>query len=202
MHSNTKLLTEVILEGPLGKAFGRKWQLAISSPAEALRMVDVNRPGVFAWIRQNLEKYDRYKIICEYEGGRADQLDIDGYSMQGKPVRIRFVPIVEGAGATGRVILGAALVAAGMVATAYGNPITGKVLFSVGVSLIVGGVIEMLSPQPKMPNVTNANDGTSHYFNGPVNTTAQGVPVQLIYGFNVMVGSHAISADVSIAQLL
>ena len=65
-----------------------------------------------------------------------------------------------------------------------------------GASLIMGGVIELLTPQQKVTSSGDSADNTPSYnFNGPVNTTAQGHPVPLAYG-EVMTGSAVISAGV------
>jgi predicted phage tail protein len=113
--------------------------------------------------------------------------------------RIRFVPIVTGAGGgIGKMILGAFLVALSF--TPFGAPLA-PFLQGAGVSLMLGGVIELISPRPKKQGASVRQDGTSYFFDGPVNTTQQGVPVPLIYG-RVLVGSHAISAKVTVDQLL
>ena len=41
---------------------------------------------------------------------------------------------------------------------------------------------------------------TSKYYDGPVNTEIQGVPVQLIYGKKVLVGSHPISVNYTVNE--
>lgn len=189
------MLTKVFLEGPLGKKFGREWEFDISSPAEALRMVDANEPGVFAWIKANLRQYSRYKVLCKYENsGKVEALGDEEYQMLGKPIEIRFVPLIEGAGAVGRVVLGIVLVVAGVY---FQQPW----MVQAGVGMIVGGVVQLLVSQPEMGGEqVETKNRTSYYFDGPVNTTQQGVPVQLIYG-QALVGSHAISAEVSIDQL-
>lgn len=189
------MLTAVILEGPMGKVFGRTWNLAVNSPAEALRMIDANKPGVFRWIKANLYRYNRYRVQVEYEDGRTDELDNETFPMQGKAKMIRFVPLVEGASAGVRFVVGALIYA---VSFAYGF----QPGMYIGASMMTGAVIEMLTPKPKMPDESERKDKTSYYFDGPVNTTTQGVPVPLIYGHNVRVGSHAISAEVSVDQLM
>lgn len=190
------MLTAVILEGPLGKAFGRKWNLLVESPNDALRMIDANRPGVFAWIRKNLEKYSRYRVICKYEDGRSEMLNTDGYAMNRKCVEIRFLPTIEGAGGgVFQTVVGVALLVYGIVTA---NP----AVILQGVVMTIGGVAQMLSPKPKVGgSESEKKDRTSYFFDGPVNTTMQGVPVQVIYG-KCLVGSHAISAAVTVDQLM
>lgn len=191
-------LTQVTLYGPLAKEFGRDWNLEVSSPREAIRLIEANKPGFLNWIRGNLEKYDRYKVIVDYEDGRKEHLDEDTFPLQRQMKRIRIVPIVTGAGGIGKMILGAFLIAAGifLLPTGFGGPMIG-----VGITMFAGGIIELISPRPKKKDASVREDGTSYFFDGPVNTTQQGVPVPLIYG-TVLVGSHAISAKVSIDQLL
>jgi predicted phage tail protein len=187
------MLTTVILEGAMGKQFGRKWELEPCSPAEALRIIDANKPGMFAWIKGNLQKYGRYRVICEYPDGRKDELDGDTFAMNGKPSKIRFVPLIEGASAAARFVVGAIL-----LIIAYVFPPSAPYLAPIGAGLMIGSAIEMLSPRPK--NDTDSGerkDKTSRYFDGPVNTSMQGVPVPLIYG-RVLTGSHAISASLTI----
>lgn len=191
------MLTTVILDGAMGKKFGRRWRLAVDSPNEALRMIDANKPGVFVWIRDNLARYANYKVTCKYEDGRVEELDENEYPLNRKATEIRFTPILEGSGAVGRIIAGIVLVIVGILLVwSVGLPI-----ILAGIGLIVGGVIQLLTPQPKMgaqnPDSQKRSDGTSYYFDGPVNTVAQGATIQLIYG-ECLVGSHPIYAAVTV----
>lgn len=192
-------LTKVILEGPLGKQFGREWEFAIDSPREALRMVDANSPGVFAWIKQNLQKYSRYRVVCEREDGAIEDLDSDSYLLnRGRLKSVRFVPIVEGASNAFKVVVGIVMIAFAYFVPGAWSPY----LYKLGAALVLGGVVGALSPRPKMDTAGNSTEGKASYlFDGPANTTAQGSPVQLIYG-RVLAGSHAISAAVTVDQLM
>lgn len=192
------MLTTVTLYGPLGKEFGRDWELAVSSPAEALQLIEANKPGFRNWIRNNLNNYDRYKVIVDYHDGKKEHLDQDTFALERSVKRIRFVPIVTGAGGgIGKMIIGAVLIAIGFFIP---SPLT-PYLYAAGAALMLGGITELISPRPKKQDANVRQDGTSYFFDGPVNTTQQGVPVPLIYG-RVLVGSHAISAKVTVDQLL
>jgi predicted phage tail protein len=196
------MLTTVTLYGPLAKEFGRDWKLAVSSPAEAIQLIEANRPGFLNWIRGNLDKYDRYKVVVDYHDGRVEHLDEETIKLQGSMKRIRFVPIVVGAGGIGKIILGALLIVAAAVTffTGVGAAAT-PYLLGAGMALFLGGITELLSPKPKKLDQGVRQDGTSYFFDGPVNTSQQGVPVPLIYG-TVLAGSQAISAKVTVDQLL
>lgn len=188
-------LTKVILEGPLGKQFGREWEFVIDSPREALRMVDANSPGVFAWIKQNLQKYSRYRVVCERDDGAIEDLDNDTFLLnQGRLKSVRFVPLVEGASNVLKIVVGIVLIAVGVF---FQQPWATKL----GIAVLAAGVVGALSPRPKMDTQGNSEGKASYLFDGPANTTAQGSPVQLIYG-RVLAGSHAISAAVTVDQLM
>lgn len=197
-------LTKVVLEGPLGKQFGRVWHLDVNSPSEALRLIDANKPGLFGWIKNNLEKYSHYRVVCEYEDGSKEELDESDYQLERKVKAIRYVPLLEGAGNIGKIILGVVLIVvaiffppAGMGALAlWGMGIAGAMM-------VAQGVIGMLTstPQQSQADLSQRQDKTSYYFNGPQTTTKQGVPVPLIYG-TVLTGSHAVSGILTIDQLL
>ena len=196
------MLTKITLDGPMGRKFGKKWELEVNSPSEALRLIDANKPGVFTWIRSNLKKYSRYRVICEYEDGRIEHLSQEEYAFERKCKSIRFVPVIEGAGGNGifQTIIGIVLIVVGVV---FEMPN----LIYAGAAMLIGGVAAMLAPKPKIGGGVDTMSGserkdkTSYYFDGPANTTQQGVPVQLIYG-ECLVGSHSISAAVTVDQLM
>lgn len=191
------MLTKVRLDGVMGKKFGKSWDLAVSSPAEALRMIEANQPGLRAWVIERKDKYDAYRIICTYEDGREEALDEDTFPLQrGALKSIRFTPVVSGASGVGKIVVGALLIAASFIPVLA--PIS-PYLFKLGAAMILGGIVEALSPRPKTTG-SNGEDINSYYFDGPVNTDRQGSPVPLIYG-RVMTGSHPISASISIDEV-
>ncbi len=198
------MLTKVRLEGSLGKRFGRDWEFDIQTPIEALRMIDANVGGVFVWIKQNLKKYDRYRVICTYEDGSKESIGPEQLEMHKRMTAIRFVPILEGAsGRAGTFIVGLIITIVGLVigyftGGNYWNPVT-----QMGVMMMIGGAIQMLTPVPKIGGQESyeTKNKTSRYFDGPVNTTSQGVPIPLIYGKKVLVGSHSIYGNLTIDQV-
>lgn len=192
------MLTKVVLDGPMGDKFGREWELEVSSPAAALRLIDANVGGLKGWIRDNVPLYSHYRVVCEYEDGRIEQLNDDTFPLERKLKSITFAPQIQGSGGVVKFVVGALLI----IASFY-IPGSQAFLLKMGASLMLSGVIEMLTTPPKVGGATKQEDvenGTSYYFNGPVNTVSQGVPVQLIYG-RVLVGSHPISAFVNIDQI-
>jgi predicted phage tail protein len=70
---------------------------------------------------------------------------------------------------------------------------------SMGASMVLGGIVQLLSPTPKIDSGIGSEDALhrpSYNFNGVVNTTAQGHPVALAYG-RVICGSAVISAGLT-----
>jgi predicted phage tail protein len=177
-------LREVRLYGIAGARFGRVHRLAVSSTAEAVRALSVLIPGFRRFL---LEARDNGLTFAVFNGRRnlnKDELDA--------PVgddAIRIAPVIIGSKSGGlfQTILGAALAVVGFV---FSQP----TLIGLGVSMALGGVMQMLSPQQTgLAGV--ADNGTSYYFNGPVNSAAQGEPVPLVYG-EMIVGSKVASSGI------
>ena len=202
------MLTKVFLDGPMGKEFGEEWEFEVSSPREALTMVEANKPGLFGWLRMHASKYTHYQVVVEYEDGHTEQLSEETFPMNRKMVSIRFIPHIEGSGKLGQAIAGAVLIVVGAIINyASGGSLSwiGTPMMKIGVGMLISGVIAALTT--KTSNATLSSPGaeskslTSYTFDGPTNTTQQGVPVPLIYG-RCLVGSQVISAGLSVEQLI
>lgn len=73
----------------------------------------------------------------------------------------------------------------------------GTLAFSLGASMMLGGVAQMLTPQPKAPSMHSADNGKQNtYFSSLENMVAQGNPVPVPYG-EIMTGSRRISQELS-----
>ena len=69
----------------------------------------------------------------------------------------------------------------------------GSMMSGVGMMMVAGQLLQMLSPQP---DTGDAEERAENYlFSGAVNTTRQGGPVPLVYG-RVLTGSSTISASI------
>ncbi|HGH4637927.1 TPA: tail assembly protein, partial [Enterobacter bugandensis] len=119
----------------------------------------------------------------------------------GYPVKkdvIRIVPVIIGSKKAGllQTILGAVLVVVGAVATFGFGQAWGVNVMLAGGSMIAGGVIQMLSPQPGgLASKQSADNKASYAFGGVTNTAAQGYPVPLLYGRR-LIGGAIISAGI------
>ena len=65
-----------------------------------------------------------------------------------------------------------------------------------GASMVLGGVLQMLSPQvPGLASQQSPVNKASYAYGGVTNTTAQGYPVPLLYGKR-LIGGAIISAGI------
>ncbi len=197
-------MSTVLLLGELGQQFGKKHQFEVRSPAEAVRALIANFPDFERFILQSKERHLGYRVLVGREAIGEEDLH--------RPVganTITIAPVIAGAGGKfGQIILGVALIAASfyLPTTALFSigsfaPSIASLSFSIGLSLTLGGVAQMLAPQPASNEPSERPENQPSYtFNGAVNTTAQGQPVPLGYG-RLVVGSAVISAGIDVDQV-
>ncbi|WP_186107233.1 tail assembly protein [Burkholderia gladioli] len=191
----TEKIRTIRLYGVLGTKFGREFRLAVSSTAEAVRALDVIVPGFRAFM---LNAKDNGLAFAVFNGSRNLAEDELHYPVGDEEIRI--APILMGSKSGGffQIILGAALIAAsfipGLNVALWAGAST--MLLGLGASMALGGVIQMLSPQTSgLASISNPNNGSSYYFNGAVNSVAQGDCVPIVYG-RMRVGSKRVSAGI------
>ena len=197
------MLTKVILDGEFAKVVGqREWMLDCNSPAEALDLIEANKPGIRRWIRQHLTDYKICQVECEDFEGHKESLNDETYSTLRKAKTIRFLPIFTGAGGDNGIlqaIAGVAMIVVGALTYAYGGASLAQLglgMIGAGTGMVLGAICTMLMS----PSKNDDDDGASnYYFNGAVNTTEQGNPVPLIFG-RCRVGSAVISSEIAVTE--
>jgi predicted phage tail protein len=187
-------LRTIRLYGKLGTQFGRVHRLAVASAAEAVRALRVLLPG---FERELVTAKDRGVAYAVFIGRRNIGADALHYPVGDDDIRI--APVLQGSknGGVFSTILGAVVIAISAVGSYFapGNPLSAYG-YQMGAALILGGVAQMLSPQQTGLSTKDSPDnGASYNFNGPVNTSAQGNPVPVLYG-EMIVGSAVISAGI------
>ena len=202
------MLRKIKLYGKLAKFIGhRVLEADVASAAEAVRFLLANWPELEAHMSNQ-----HYRVSI----GTYD-IDLGELHHPAGAAPISFVPVVAGAGGgVGKILAGIALIAfaivfapaaagflgAGLAAggSAFTLGATASVIIgSIGVSLVLGGVAQLLTPTPK----TGTDEGDprkSFSFSGIQNTTRAGVPVPVVYG-ETLTGSVVISADIDIVQV-
>lgn len=183
------VLRQVRLYGVLGRQFGRVHYLAIHTPAEAVRALCATLPGFKDFLIKQAAY--GYKVIVERSMRLVEAL----HEPFGRSEVVKIVPIVGGAKSGGvGIILGAIIFAVSF----YVGFSPGM---KIGVGLMLGGVVQLLSPQRTGRDKQATDNGAPNYaFNGPVNTTEQGLPVPLVYG-RVLTGGAVISAGMTVDDL-
>ena len=190
------MLRTIRLYGRLAKFLKRrKFEAEVSSAAEAVRFLLANFPH----LEPELAKGHYQVIVGDYH------LAEDELGAPTGQQEIRIVPVLAGAGAVGRIIAGAALLVAAFAIpgfAAWAGPTAFKLIVSVGATLVLGGVAQLLTPVPVMsqgPN-TDQDPRKSYSFSGIQQVSRAGVPVPVVYG-ETLVGSVVISAGIDTVQV-
>lgn len=191
------MLTKVYLDGVLGAKFGDEWEFEISSPKEAIQMIEANNPGIVGWLKINSRKYPHYKVTVEHYDGTVDEISEERFVSTCNMKTIRFTPIIEGSGKWYGVIVGVIVMIIGVLVAIYGDPSVGAAIFQWGAEMtIVALIVAVTTKTPKRMNMNNGNGSSasllSSGFANSQNTATQGTPVPIIYG-QCLVGSQPIS---------
>jgi len=181
----------VRLYGQLGSRFGRSFRLAVNSPAEAIRALCAMRPGFQQYLAQAKENGMAFTVFVGKQNLTKEQLhDPPGAD------DIRIAPVLMGSKRGGllQTILGVVLIVVGAISQNY------QLVYS-GAVMVIGGVVQMLGPQPKgLGSQDSVDNRPSYSMNGTVNTQAQGNPVPVAYGGHdtkgMLVGSAVISGGI------
>ena len=191
----TDRLRTIRLYGKLGARFGRRFRLAVNSPAEAVHALCTMLPGFQQYLMGAKAKGMEFAVFNGRQNLSRDQLhDPPGQD------DIRIAPVLVGSKRGGilQTIMGVVLIVVGVYMNiAAGGSGTGFI--QMGVGMVVGGVAQMLS-QPKGWVPKTPENAPSYSMNGTVNTQAQGNPVPVAYGGHdtkgMFIGSAVISGGI------
>ena len=197
-------LRKLTVYGRLRQFLGQShFEVAVNNPRQAFAFLIANFPEV-----ENHMTNQLYKVKMGGLEITEDLLEIKGEG------DIKIIPIAVGAKgvvlgglfAAGGAAAGAAT--AGFFATAIGGVVASG-LTAIGTSMLIDGVTSLIAPTPQQPNFAAAdtlsdndpNVQANFGFNSITNTSRAGVPVPLVYGTEVMVGSVVISAAIDTVQV-
>lgn len=189
-------MREVVLHGELARLYGKHHLFEVASPAEAVRALCANFPGFEKHMVDSEKRGVGYQVWSGKNNLSVAELNFVGEA------RIYISPVILGSkqGGLFQTILGAILIVAGIALTFFvpGGAAIGIGLIKIGAVLFIGGIVQLLTP---IPLTTGGSDQvTSKFFNGPINTTAQGNPVPIGYG-KLLVGSVVISGEITISDI-
>ncbi|BEO24134.1 tail assembly protein [Serratia marcescens] len=191
-------LRTIRFHGPMIKVFGREFKYRAPTVPKAIDAMKNLLPG---FERYMLEAHKRGLTFSIFVGKRnvgQDELELTKGSEE-----IHLVPVVIGSKRAGlfQTILGVALIGAAIVFSPAGLGVfsaTGgwTTMAYTGAAMALGGVVQMLSPQMGGLRMRQGPENKPSYaFGGPVNTTAQGNPVGVLYGTRE-IGGAIISAGI------
>jgi len=226
-----------MLAGELGEKYGTHHEYYnLRTPADAIKLLCLNHPRLQKDLLTAHQNGVGYKLIQSGAAMGYDELHLPFGS---RPMML--VPVISGSGggSTTQILVGVGLVAAsflfpgaglfgavgafgagaagvaGISTTAVLTATTiGTAISAVGASLILGGVANMISPQPELPKLGSRRmDGTnfrgpgpqgvtrgasgqqSYAYTGPANTVGNGATIPVVYG-RAMVGGHMLSVGI------
>lgn len=138
-----EVMTQIELSGVLGKKFGKAHQRLISTIHEAGIALAATIPGFEKFMINSREQGLTFAVFRGKKNIGEDDL---GFPITGEVIRI--VPVVIGSKKAGimQTILGAVLVVAGAIlwATPIGAPLVAS-----GIGMMLGGIVQMLSPSQR-----------------------------------------------------
>ncbi|MBJ9299091.1 tail assembly protein [Citrobacter freundii] len=193
-----EVMARIELGGVLGKVFGKYHNRLISRTGEAAIALSKTIPGFESYMVSSKRRGLTFAI---FKGKKNVGIDEMGFPIDGDIVRI--IPVIMGSKRAGllQTILGAVLittaifVSGGIGAAFTAGGLTGFAA-ATGASLVLGGIVQMLSPQPAgLASKQDAENRASYAFGGVTNTAAQGNPVPLLYGRR-RIGGAIISAGI------
>jgi predicted phage tail protein len=196
------MLIQVKLLGELGRRFGRSYEFDAASPKEIMSALSYQLEGFREYMTNAHEEGMGFRLVDEDPEGMSYEEVMMGCR------RLIIAPIVSGAGAIGRILLGVALIGVAILAPGAGfaglafakvgaGAAAGLAAFAgnIGIALVLTGVAQLLSPSPKTPGDTEKRD--SFLFDNATETSNQGLPVPLLYGRFLAASPLVISSSIS-----
>lgn len=187
---------KVVLHGYLKKLYPHPIELSGFSAAEILN-------GLTRQVKELRPQLGKAPHVVQVVGYDTEQLLKGPIKKDQKELHV--VPALTGGkGGFFKVVLGVALIAASFYIGPAGLSIAGSLsisagsVFSFGLSLVLGGLLELLSPAPEIDKQGNAQGGdpeASKYLGANQNTTKIGTRIPIAYGLNRLYG-HYVSFDV------
>jgi predicted phage tail protein len=227
----------VRLLGDLGERYGAEHVYQnLRTPADAIKLLCINYPAFRTELIAAHESGIGYRVLQA-----GVDLNLDDLHLPIGQNDLIVTPVLVGQDGAGQILAGIGLIAAsfffpgaglfgttglfgaggagivGVSSVAVLNATAiGTALSVVGASMVLGGVTQMLSPQPELPNGgvstrgefqatrpesvnRGANGQQSYAYLGAQNTVGVGATIPVAYG-KVLIGSHVISADVDVAD--
>ena len=196
--------------GALRKFLGGRcrFEFEVDTPAQAIKALCVNFPDLEQWL---IKSDWGYRVTVGKERIGPENAELVCLPWSEREV-FSIAPVIAGAGqGVGQIFAGIGLVALALVTGGATIGLLGlaaplsvsSVLGTIGASLVLGGIAQMISPQPNISPLIRGKEAArleSFSFSGINNTSQQGLPVPIAYG-RVFAGSAVLSAGLDVDQL-
>ena len=200
-------MIKLTIYGRLRKFIGESsFEIKARTPKEAFSFLINNFKGVADHIKEQ-----EYCIMAGDLKITEELLNMETES------DIKIIPVVHGeifgiVLGIGAIFGGSAIAAstAGILgATILGTTvgaIAGAALTSIGINMVIGGITDMITPDPKPMDSSSTSrqedpNDPSFSFTGLLNNSKQGVPINIVYG-EVLIGSTVVSSSVDTFQVV
>lgn len=187
MAQNTvEKIVLVRLYGKLGTLFGREHRLSVSSVREAIRALCMMIPGLERWLETSEERGVTYAVFNGTRNISTQDLHLNGVHDV-----IKIAPVIIGSKKSGvfQTIFGAVLVVIGAVLSFTPAAAASPFLYKMGAAMMLGGVVQMLTPSGTQGMTMDSGDTRKSYsFGAPINQSAAGNGVNLLYGERLIAG--------------
>lgn len=207
-------LVKVKLIGELGRKFGRCYEFMAASPKDVMSALCNQLAGFKEYMTTAHERGIGFRVVNHNPEG----MDYENLIMPCDSLIV--APIVTGGGTVGRILIGVALVAlafvsfggafagfaAAQAATATSAAVAGgfsagsSILFSIGTSLILTGIAQLLTPQQSNA-MTDTQRKESFLFDRASDLTNQGNPVPILYGRYLAASPLIVSSAITTQQV-
>jgi predicted phage tail protein len=189
------MLKRVQFHGALAQQFGDGMMLDADTPFLLVRGLCCNYPGFEKVFREG-----RWVMCCNRITPENSIGDDEPHRRIEDAEVVHLMPELVGAGPVFRIIAGVVLIVVGAFTSWTG---IGGSLVLMGISLVLGGIAELLAPSPRTGDLNNQSrpeDKPSFAFSSAVNVQEQGGPVPVAYGL-FLCGSVVIGSGIETAQL-
>lgn len=161
-------MRKIYLHGGLGKRFGKKWELEVNSPAEAVRALFANEPEIEKYIIQK----EKDNIVYGIRKSNSEAItDPEDFKLKTKK-DIHIFPLAQGSG--------------GFIMTLVTTAIT-----TAASTFVKNKIAEAMERDDSIVKLQTK----SFIFNGAQNRAEQGATIPLGYG-KMKVGSNVISSSI------
>ena len=184
-------MVTIRLLGEAARRFGRRFQLAVKTPAEAVRALCVQMPDLRQYLMDSGDNGIAWRVVTDRAEGLTEEQLMWPMS---KRLVLAPIPTGRGGGGVGSIIAGVALIAFSLLLPGVGAAIGGATMTKIGllgVAFLFGGVAQLLTPTPTMPGATTgatlsgrseSDQLKSFTFDKSNANTKQGEVVPVLYG--------------------